>query len=170
MWMKNSATSREETGPLFSVGMRAFLQQNKKGCLFQQQPSILEANLMERDKISLSSHHFRQVNSSSGDIYHQTYCFAATEGKEEGEISQKASQNKLSYPPSSPKSGKMHCNNSILFIISGLVSLCSQDKELSIMASVCDLRIPLWPNTICSPFTSNSTQKQCQGTNFLLPS
>lgn len=27
---------------------------------------------------SLSGHRFRQVNSSSGDIYHQTYCFAAT--------------------------------------------------------------------------------------------
>lgn len=29
---------------------------------------------------SLSGHRFRQVNSSSGDIYHQTYCFAATGG------------------------------------------------------------------------------------------
>lgn len=78
-------------------------------------------------------------------------------------------QTKLS-PPSSPKSEKMCCNNSILFIISGFVSLWSKDKELSIMASVCNLKIPLWANTKCPPFTSNSTQKQCQGTNFLLPS
>lgn len=50
---------------------------------------------------SLSGHRFRQVNSSSGDIYHQTYCFAATGSGagEGGGISLKASHNKLSYPP-----------------------------------------------------------------------
>lgn len=30
MWMKNSATGRGNIGPLFSVGVRVFLQQNKK--------------------------------------------------------------------------------------------------------------------------------------------
>lgn len=72
---------------------------------------------------SLGGRRLRQVNGGVGDIYHQTYCFAATEGREEGDVSRKASQNKRSYPPSSSTSGKMHCNNSILFIMSVFVFL-----------------------------------------------
>lgn len=114
---------------------------------------------------SVSGHRLGQVNSSGGDIYHQTYCFSATERGEEREISQKASHNKLSFRPSSPKRVKT-CRNTILFIISGFVTMWSEDKKLSIVASVCDLKIPLCPNTICSQFTLKSTQRQCQGKQF----
>lgn len=111
----------------------------QKGCLCYS--SSLQywktwANLLEWDKICLWSPSSAGQQQQWGHlIYHHTYCFAATEMRKEGEISQKASHNKLNDPPSSPKSSKMHSNGSILFIISGFVFSCSRDKP-SIMASV----------------------------------
>lgn len=82
--MENSVTGREAIGSLFSTDVGVLLQQNKKGCLCSsRQPSILEET--GKDRISLSGHRFRQVNRSTGDICHQTYCFAATVGEERRE-------------------------------------------------------------------------------------
>lgn len=145
-----------------------------RGCFsdkMKRLPSILEET--QRETRSLSGHCFRQVNSSSLEHLSPNLllcCHQHMEGLEWGGGSQKESQNKLSYPPSSPTTGKMCRNNSILFIISGFVSLWSTDKELSITVPAGDLRIPLCPDTICSRFTLSCTQRQCQGTNFLLPS
>lgn len=147
-----------------------------QGCFsdkMKRLPSILEET--QRETRSLSGHCFRQVISSRLEHLSPNLllcCHQQEEGVGSGggRKSQKESQNKLSYPPSSPASGKMCRNNSILFIISGFVSLWSTDKELSITVPAGDLRIPLCPDTICSRFTLSSTQRQCQGTNFLLPS
>lgn len=53
---------------------------HKKEPLPREQPQNTggaELILRKRNKISLSSCCFQQVNRSSGNIYHQTYCFAA---------------------------------------------------------------------------------------------
>lgn len=151
--------------PVFSVDAGVFLWQNEKVAFNTGRDT-------EGDKISL-----RPLFSTGQQQQSRTFItklialLPPTHGRVGvGGGSQKESQNKLSYPPSSPTTGKMCRNNSILFIISGFVSLWSTDKELSITVPAGDLRIPLCPDTICSRFTLSCTQRQCQGTNFLLPS
>lgn len=155
---------REGMDPVFSVDAGVFLWQNEKVAFNTGRDT-------EGDKISLrplfSTGHQQQTRTFITKLIALLPPTGGGVGSG-GRKSQKESQNKLSYPPSSPASGKMCRNNSILFIISGFVSLWSTDKELSITVPAGDLRIPLCPDTICSRFTLSSTQRQCQGTNFLL--
>lgn len=119
---------------------------------------------------SLPRRHLWRAKSSSGDIYHQTFCFAATEQTRMNKYHKMNYKNKLSCPPSRLKSGKTRCNNSILFIISVFVSSWSKDKSHPSWPPRVTRGSHYVPGTICSPFRPNGTQRHRQGTNFLLPS
>lgn len=174
-WSTNGAAGTEETEPFVSDGCGcSFLEkQNKKRPPLLQQKqrhSVLERQeeISQREIRSLS---LARSTGAAGAFITKLIAFATTEGRNWGEISQKASQTqaKLSTVESKEwKDAPQQLNMVYYFWVCLLVE--PQDKRLSIMVYVCNLRIPLWPGTICSAFTSSGAQRRCQGTNFLLPS
>lgn len=87
MWKKTSVPGREETGPLFSVDVGAFLQHNSgnRKTRFVAATGVSTARgeqISQCEIRSRSGRRLRQVNGGSRDICHQTYCLAVTAGRE----------------------------------------------------------------------------------------
>ena len=88
MWMENHYTlfcpwqCRDAAIVFHGVGV--FLQQHKKPSSVAAFNNGRKEQISQREIRSLCGRHHGQVNSSRGDIYHQTYCFAAAEREEGG--------------------------------------------------------------------------------------
>lgn len=111
---------------------------------------------------------FDRSTAAVGTFVTKLIAFAATRGGRGGEVPLKGitEQTKLSSRQVQ-RVKRCTATTQYCFLFLGLFPLWSEDKEPSITASVCNLRIPLWANTIRSAFTLNSPQKLCQGTNLL---
>lgn len=143
---------------------------HQKLSLFQGQRLILDNMTRQRD-IALRPPFSNRSTVAVGTFVTKLIAFAATRGRKgRWDTTERHHRTNWALPRQVQRVKRCTATTQYCLLFLGLFPLRSEDKELSITASVCNLRIPLWANTIRSAFTLNSTQKLCQGTNFLLPS